>query len=156
MRRTVRRPSWALLAVATAIVALGLPTVALGALPLPVLVSPHNAQRVHKGQVKLIVKVTMPGVSQVAIQITPKSRGPVHGTLPVCVDQPCDRVLATPWHGHPNLWIYMAHPTRYNARHYWADTPGKYYWQAIAQGFNCATLPTCELLSRVGTFTVTR
>lgn len=155
MRETVRRSSWTLLAVASAVVVLGSPAIALSALPLPALVSPNKGQRVHKGSIKLIIKVPM-RVGQVAIQITPKSRPPVHGVLPYCANEPCDVGIATQEHGHPNLWIYKAQRTRYNARHYWADTPGKYYWQATAQDFNCAKLPTCELVSRVGTFTVTR
>ncbi len=143
------------LTVASAIVALGLPALALGALPLPTLVSPHKGQHVHEGQIKLIVRVTMPGVRQVAIQITSKAHPPAHGVLPYCANEPCDVGLASRWRGHANLWIYKAHRTRYNARHYWADTPGKYYWQATAQDFNCAKLPTCQLISKVGTFTVT-
>jgi hypothetical protein len=156
MTHTVRRGGWAVLAVALAIVALACPAIALGALPLPVLVSPHTGQRVHKGSIELIIKVTMPGVRQVAIQITPSSHPAVRGVLPYCLNEPCDWGLAAPWRGHPNLWIYNAHPTRYTARHYWADTPGKYYWQATAQDFNCAQLPTCQLVSRVRTFTVVR
>jgi hypothetical protein len=156
MRRRVSRGNRALLVIMTAIIAVFWSAIALAALPPPVLQSPHRGQKVHKGAITLIVKVTMPGVTQVNVQIVPKRHSTRGGILAVCVDEPCDTGLATRWQGHPGLWIYKANRTRYNALHYWADTPGKYYWQADELGFNCARLPACEAYSQIWTFYVVR
>jgi hypothetical protein len=70
--------------------------------------------------------------------------------------QGCAVDTMKPWKGHKNEWIYE--PPKYPFSGYFADTPGKYYWeiQSFAKSPPCNIGPDgpCYFYSKVGSFTV--
>jgi len=132
------------------IVALSASAIAFAAIAHPTLISPKG--KVAPGHIKLVVKAS--GASRVYpvyVQIEPKRKIGKYGLLKTCTSSAHGCAFVQLKKGKHGDWSYKA-PTEIFSG-WWAQTPGKYYWQAQFVDKLCR-FPGCYNRSKIGSFTV--
>jgi hypothetical protein len=141
------------------VLAFGVSAAALASgLSKPVLKAPGRNGKVHIGSI--VFKVFDPGVpkdvSPLDIAIGPNksdvTRLSLLKGLPKSCKSKCDFVAMKPLKGHPGTWIYKV-PKSLQFPGFWANTPGRYYWQAEHVAPLCQA-PHCEVMSPIRSFRV--
>jgi hypothetical protein len=119
----------------------------------PTLVKPANKGSVPANNFKLVVKDTSSLASQYGVfaGISRSKKTKKGGILKEVnnVKKGESFVKLKKWSGHPGYSIYT--PPKYTFSGYWADTPGRYYWQA--EHTDCE-ISSCEAVSAIGSFKV--